>query len=89
MSVGNPGDGRGDDETRDIVSRSTAAEPVTGTGWQAVADELADALREAMLRNPSLTARGWDRAHAALVRYERAGGGEFGELVEPPESHKA
>ena len=27
MSVGNPGDGRGDDETSDIVSRSTAAEP--------------------------------------------------------------
>jgi hypothetical protein len=59
MSMGNPGDGRGDDETRDIVSTSTATEPVTGTGWQAVADELADALQEAMLRNPSLTARGW------------------------------
>jgi hypothetical protein len=39
MSVGNPGDGRGDDETRDIVTRSTAAEPVTDTGWQAVADD--------------------------------------------------
>jgi hypothetical protein len=42
-----------------------------------------------MVRNPSLTARGGDRAHAALGRYERAGGGEFGQLAEPPVSHKA
>jgi hypothetical protein len=89
MSVGNPGDGRDDDETRDSVSSSTAAEPVTGTGWHDIADELADALQEAMLRNPSLTARAWDRAHAALGRYELAGRGNFGELAEPPESHKA
>jgi len=89
MSVGNPGDGRGDDETRDIVSSSTAAEPVTGTDWHDIADELADALQEAMLRNPSLTARAWDRAHAALGRYERAGRGNFDELAEPPESHEA
>jgi hypothetical protein len=89
MSVGNPGDGRGDDETRDSVSSSTAGVPVTETGWQAVADELADALQEAMLRNPSLTARAWDRAHAALGRYEGAGRGNFGDLAEPPESHEA
>lgn len=42
----------------------------TGTNWRAVADELADALRQAILRNPTLTARAWDKAHAALGRYE-------------------
>jgi hypothetical protein len=40
--------------------------------WQAVADELAGALRTTMLRNPSLAARDWDRASAALERYEGA-----------------
>lgn len=40
--------------------------------WQAVADELAGALRTAMLRNPSLAARDWDRASAALERYDGA-----------------
>ena len=40
--------------------------------WEAVADELAGALRTAMLRNPSLAARDWDRASAALERYEGA-----------------
>ena len=43
--------------------------------WRAVTDELASALQETMLRNPNLTARGWERAHAALQRYERAAGG--------------
>jgi hypothetical protein len=40
--------------------------------WQAVADELAGALRTTMLRNPSLAPRDWDRASAALERYEGA-----------------
>jgi hypothetical protein len=40
--------------------------------WQAVADELAGALRTTMLRNPNLTARDWDRASAALERYDGA-----------------
>ena len=40
--------------------------------WQAVADELAGALRTTMLRNPTLTARDWARASAALERYEGA-----------------
>ncbi len=40
--------------------------------WQAVADELAGALRTAMLRNPRLAARDWDRASAALERYDGA-----------------
>jgi len=53
------------------------AEPMTAPegDWRAVADDLASILRTAMLRNPSLTPRDWDRAHAALERYERAGGG--------------
>lgn len=44
--------------------------------WQAVADELAGALRTTMLRNPTLAARDWDRASAALERYDGAGRGE-------------
>ena len=40
--------------------------------WQAVADELAGSLRTTMLRNPTLAARDWDRASAALERYEGA-----------------
>jgi hypothetical protein len=40
--------------------------------WQAVADELAGSLRTTMLRNPSLAARDWDRASAALERYDGA-----------------
>jgi len=47
--------------------------------WQAVADELAGALRTAMLRNPTLAARDWDRASAALERYD---GGTCGLAVE-------
>ena len=42
--------------------------------WQAVADELAGALRTAMLRNPTLAACDWDRASAALERYDGATG---------------
>jgi hypothetical protein len=40
--------------------------------WQAVAHELAGALRTTMLRNPNLAARDWDRASAALERYDGA-----------------
>lgn len=52
------------------MKRDTA----TGTDWRAVADELAGALQQAMLRNPTLTAGAWDRAYAALGRYEAAKG---------------
>ena len=40
--------------------------------WRAMADELASALEETMLRNPTLTPRGWERGHAALEHYDRA-----------------
>lgn len=46
----------------------------TTIDWQAVADELAGALRTTMLRNPTLAARDWDRASAALERYDGATG---------------
>jgi hypothetical protein len=46
----------------------------TDGGWRTVADDLALVLRATMLRNPNLTPRDWDRAHAALERYELAGG---------------
>ena len=49
--------------------------------WQAVADELAGALRTTMLRNPTLTSRDWARASAALERYDGAG---LGVAVEFP-----
>ena len=44
--------------------------------WRAVADELASALEETMLRNPSLTSRGWDRGRGALQRYDSASGAD-------------
>jgi hypothetical protein len=50
----------------------TASPP--GFDWRALADELASALEETMLRNPNLTARGWERGHGALQRYEQASG---------------
>jgi hypothetical protein len=40
--------------------------------WQAVAGELAGALRTTMLRNPNLAARDWALASAALERYDSA-----------------
>ena len=46
----------------------------TDAGWRRVADELASALRATILRNPTVTARDWEQAQAALGRYERAGG---------------
>ncbi len=54
--------------------------------WQAVADELAGALRTAMLRNPSLAARDWDRASAALERYEGATCGVTVEFRNPSDA---
>jgi hypothetical protein len=56
------------------MSLPTTTATEVGNDWRAVAEELAGALQETMLRNPSLTARTWDRAHAALGRYERASG---------------
>ena len=56
-----------------MPSESTAIVMSDSTiDWQAVADELAGALRTAMLRNPTLAARDWDRATAALERYDGA-----------------
>lgn len=52
----------------------TSPVAVTGTDWRAVADELATALREALVRNPSLPDWAWDRGQAALVRYDNASG---------------
>jgi hypothetical protein len=57
----------------------------TEAGWRSVADELASALRATILRNPTVTARDWDQAQAALGRYERAGGKVPAELPGPPE----
>ena len=54
--------------------------------WQAVADELASALRTTMLRNPSLAARDWDRASAALERYEGATCGVAVEFRKPSDA---
>lgn len=54
--------------------------------WQAVADELAGALRTAMLRNPTLAARDWDRASAALERYDGATCGLAVEFRKPSDS---
>ena len=56
------------------MKSDAATLPTPETDWQAVANELADALRQTMLRNPFLTAPGWDRARAALGRYEEANG---------------
>lgn len=42
--------------------------------WRSVADELAAALQTTVLRNPKVSVEDWGRAHAALERYERAGG---------------
>ena len=46
----------------------------TAADWRAVPHELAAALQTTILRNPNLTARDWDRAHAALGQYERVNG---------------
>ncbi|MCA1843056.1 MAG: hypothetical protein LC792_07660 [Actinobacteria bacterium] len=54
--------------------------------WQAIADELAAALRTTMLRNPTVSALDWDRAQAALGRYEMAGGAVPAALPEQPDA---
>lgn len=54
--------------------------------WEAVADELAGALRTAVLRNPALAARDWDRASAALERYDGATCGLAVEFRKPSHS---
>ena len=53
--------------------------------WQAIADELAAALRTTMLRNPTVSAQDWERAQAALGRYESAGGAVPAALPEQAE----
>ena len=55
-------------------------------GWQEIADQLATALRATMLRNPTVSAQDWDRAQAALGRYESAGGEVPATLPEQPET---
>jgi hypothetical protein len=55
-------------------------------GWQAIADELAAALRTTMLRNPTVSAVDWERAQAALGRYETAGGAVPASLPEQPDA---
>jgi hypothetical protein len=57
----------------------------TEARWQSVADELASALRATILRNPTVGARDWDQAQAALGRYERAGGERPADLPGPSE----
>jgi hypothetical protein len=57
----------------------------TEARWRGVADELASALRATVLRNPTVTARDWDQARAALGRYEQAGGELAAGLPEPSE----
>ena len=61
-----------------MSSSSTSTATITGADWQAVADELAGALRATILRNTSVSARDWNQARAALERYENAGGGGTG-----------
>ena len=59
------------------------------TDWRKIADELAVALQDTMLRNPTVSARDWNRAYAALGRYEEAGGarptGQPATIPETPE----
>ncbi len=62
---------------------ASANTDVVADDWQAVADELAGALRTTMLRNPTLMPRDWDRASAALERYD---GATRGVAVEFPSS---
>jgi hypothetical protein len=59
------------------VNPSTVA--MTGTEWRGLADELATALRQALLRNPSLPAWAWEQGQTALHRYDNASGNGLGE----------
>ena len=63
-----------------------SAMEITEPGWQAIADELAAALRTTMLRNPTVSALEWNRAQAALGRYESAGGAVPAALPEQPDA---
>ena len=63
-----------------------SAVKIDEAGWQGIADELAAALRTTMLRNPGVNARDWDRAEAALGRYERAGGNVPASLPDQPKT---
>ena len=54
-----------------LVDKTTSPPEID---WRALADALASALEETMLRNPNLTPRGWDRGHGALQRYDHASG---------------
>ncbi|HEU5448480.1 MAG TPA: hypothetical protein VFW57_05660 [Acidimicrobiia bacterium] len=56
----------------------------TETAWRGVADQLASALRATILRNPTVSARDYSQAEAALGRYEQAGGQQPVELPDPP-----
>lgn len=56
------------------MTKDSAAATATETDWQSIADDLASALRQALLRNPNLPAASWERAQVALVRYAGAGG---------------
>jgi len=58
---------------------------ITETSWRGVADELAIALRATILRNPTVSAQDWERAQAALGRYEDAGGEQPAKLPPPPQ----
>jgi hypothetical protein len=74
--------------TKEVMSGPTSTVPTGAPDWRSVADQLAGALEEAMLRNPGLTADGWARAHAALGRYEHSAGADRADLSplpDPPE----
>ncbi len=58
--------------TRD--TGTSTATTATDIDWRAVADELAIALRQAILRNPTLPAWAWEQAQKAIGRYDAAGG---------------
>ena len=44
----------------------------TDTEWRAIADQLATALQQALLRNPNLPPAAWDQGQAALARHAEA-----------------
>jgi hypothetical protein len=69
-----------------MPSESVAIVMDSTIDWQAVADELAGALRTAVLRNPTLAARDWDRASAALERYDGATCGLAVEFRKPSDT---
>ena len=52
-----------------MVTNPTAA-MAADTDWHSVADELASALRQSLLRNPSLPGWAWTAGQDALKRYD-------------------